>query len=297
MTERTPQLKAPPGTCDTHMHIYESRFPILPDAVVPPEAPPAAYRALQQRLGIERAVIVQPNAYGKDNRCTLEAIAALGLDRTRGIAVIDQATPDAEIERLTKAGMRGIRFHLLPKGYLSWDLLDELSARVQPFGWHTQIQLNGRELPEREAILRRLPGTVVVDHVGRFHDPVPVDHPSFKVLQSLIDTGRFYVKLSAPYESRSRVGPPSWSDVGALATALVRQAPERMLWASNWPHPGQSHIPDEADLLDLLLDWAPDEAVRHKILAENPAKLYGVRAAGGEFATPARAPRACGGQS
>jgi D-galactarolactone isomerase len=273
--KRTPRLKAPAGTCDTHMHIYEKRFPLVPDAVVPPEAPVSAYIPVQQRLGIDRAVVVQPNAYGKDNTCTLEAIAALGLDRARGIAVIDQATSDAEIERLTRAGIRGIRFHLLPKGYLGWDVIEALSARVQPFGWHSQIQLDGRTFPEREAILRRLPGTVVVDHVGRFHDPVPADHPSFKVLQSLIDTGRFYVKLSAPYESRSRVGPPSWSDVGALAKALARQAPERMLWASNWPHPGQSFIPDEADLLDLLLDWAPDETTRRKILADNPAKLYG----------------------
>ena len=154
-------------------------------------------------------------------------------------------------------------------------MLEELAARVQPFGWHTQIQLDGRGFPEREAVLKRLPGTVVVDHVGRFHDPVPVDHPSFKVLQRLVDTGRFFVKLSAPYESQSRVGPPHWSDVGALAKALVAQAPERMLWASNWPHPGQSQIPDEADLLDLLLEWAPDDATRRRILVDNPAALYG----------------------
>src|ERR1700747_1432971 len=105
-TKKTPRLKAPAGTCDTHMHVYEKRFPILPGAVPPPEAPVSAYRAVQQRLGIERAVIVQPNAYGKDNRCTLEAIAALGLDKARGIAVIDRETTDAEIEQLTRAGIR-----------------------------------------------------------------------------------------------------------------------------------------------------------------------------------------------
>jgi D-galactarolactone isomerase len=274
-TPKQPRLHAPPGTCDTHMHIYEKRFAILPGAVPPPDAPVSAYRAVQRRVGIERAVIVQPNAYGKDNTCTLEAIAALGLDKARGIAVIDRETPDAEIERLTKAGIRGIRFHLLPKGYLGWDVIEALSARVQSFGWHSQIQLNGREFAEREAVLKRLPGAVVVDHVGRFHDPVAVDHPSFAALQRLIDTGRFWVKLSAPYESISRDGPPLYRDVGTLAKALVAQAPDRMLWASNWPHPGQAHVPDDADMLDLLLDWAPDEATRRKILADNPAKLYG----------------------
>jgi D-galactarolactone isomerase len=273
---KTPRLQAPPGTCDTHMHIYERRFPILPDAVPPPEAPVSAYRTMQRRIGIERAVVVQPNAYGKDNTCTIEAIAALGLDVARGIAVIDQATQDAEIERLTTAGIRGIRFHLLPKGYLGWDVIEALSARIQAFGWHSQIQLNGREFPDREAILRRLPGTVVVDHIGRFHDPVPPDDPAFKTLLRLIDTGRFWVKLSAPYESMSRDGPPHWRDVGMLAKALVAHAPERMLWASNWPHPGQKFVPDDADMLDLLQHWAPEEATRRRILVDNPAKLYGL---------------------
>lgn len=272
---RRPRLEAPPLACDTHMHIYEKRFPLVPDAVPPPEAPVAAYRLVQQRLGIARAVVVQPNAYGKDNRCTLEAIAALGLDRARGVAVIDAATADAEIEGLTRAGIRGIRFHLMPKGYLGWDVIETLSARVQGFGWHAQIQLNGREFPDREAVLRRLPGTIVVDHVGRFHAPVPLDHEAFRALQRLVDTGRFWVKLSAPYESVSRDGPPLWRDVGALAKALIRQAPERMLWASNWPHPGQKSPPDDADLLDLLLDWTPEEATRRGILVDNPAQLYG----------------------
>jgi D-galactarolactone isomerase len=274
-TTKKPRLQAPPRSCDTHMHIYEKRFPLVAGAVVPPEAPVAAYRTVQKRLGIERAVIVQPNAYGADNTCTVEAIAELGLATARGVGVIELATPDAEIERLTRAGIRAIRFHLMPKGYLGWDVIETLSARVQPFGWHSQIQLDGRQFPDREAILKRLPGTIVVDHVGRFHDPVPIDHAAFKSLQRLIDTGRFFVKLSAPYESESRDGPPLYRDVGALAKALVRQAPERMLWASNWPHPGQKTIPDEADLLDLLLDWAPDEATRQRILVDNPAALYG----------------------
>jgi D-galactarolactone isomerase len=272
---RKPRLTPPPGACDTHMHVYEKRFAILPGAAVPPVAPVAAYRLVQQRLGIERTVVVQPNAYGRDNRCTVEAIAALGLARARGVGVVDATTPDAEIERLTRAGIRANRFHLMKPGYLGWDVIETLAARVQPFGWHSQVQLNGREFPDREALLRRLPGIVVVDHVGRFHDPVPVDDPAFKALQRLVDTGRFYVKLSAPYESLSRDGPPHYRDVGALAGALVRQAPERMLWASNWPHPGQAAPADEADLLDLLLEWAPDEAARQRILVDNPARVYG----------------------
>jgi D-galactarolactone isomerase len=104
--------------------------------------------------------------------------------------------------------------------------------------------------------------------------PVPTDDPAFKVLLGFLETGRCWVKLSAPYES-SESGPPDWADITAEARALVKAAPERMLWASNWPHPGQKNPPDEADLLDLLLDWVDDEAVRSRILTENPAELYG----------------------
>lgn len=275
-TERMPRLKAPPGTTDTHMHVFESRFPLAPTAVMkPPEAPVSEYARVRKRLGIERTVVVQPSGYGTDNGCTLAAIAALG-PSARGIAVVPESVADAELDRLAEAGIRGVRFHMLPGGVLSWESLEPLAARVLPFGWHVQLQLDGRRLPDHEVVLRRLPGTLVIDHVGKFLEPVPTDHPSFRVLVRLIEAGRTYVKLSAPYEV-SKVGPPTYDDVGVLAKVLLKTAPERMLWATNWPHLGQprERMPDEAVQLDMLLDWAPDEAVRHKILVDNPARLYG----------------------
>ena len=271
-----PRLKAPPGACDTHMHFYDSKYPTAPTAfITPPDASVADYRKMQKRLGLTRTVIVQPSTYGKDNRCTMEALAELG-DSGRAIVVVDTSVTDDELSRLTKAGACGIRFHMLKGGALPWDIIEVMAARVQSFGWHVQLQLDGRDLPEREALIRRLPGTLVIDHVGKFLEPVPVDHPSFKVLQRLIDRGQTWMKLSAAYEV-SKKGPPNYDDVGALAKALVKQAPERMLWASNWPHPSAppGDIPDDAMLLDTLLDWAPDDATRRRILADNPAKLYG----------------------
>jgi D-galactarolactone isomerase len=141
-----------------------------------------------------------------------------------------------------------------------------------------QLQLDGRRLPEREALLKRLKGALVIDHNGKFLEPVATDDPSFKSLLRLLENGRTWVKLSAPYET-SKKGPPLYPDVGALAKALVKAAPERCVWATNWPHPSvpRAQCPDDADLLDLLLDWAPDEAVRKKILVDNPATLYGFR--------------------
>ena len=161
-------------------------------------------------------------------------------------------------------------------GVLPWAILEEMAPRVHMFGWHVQLQCNGRELPERETLLARLPGTLVIDHVGRFQDPVRPGDPAFRSLLGLLETGRTWIKLSAPYES-SRAGPPGYEDVSVLARALVKAAPERMLWASNWPHPGRTDpaVRDEVRALDLLADWAPDEATRNRILADNPAALYG----------------------
>jgi D-galactarolactone isomerase len=258
------------------MHVFEPRFPVAPTAVVPPpDAPVSAYLKVRERLGIERSVVVQPSAYGTDNSCTLEAIAALGFD-ARGVAVVDESVTDADIARLTAAGIRGARFHMLPGGILRWESLAPIASRVVQFGWHVQVQLDGRLLPEREEALTRLPCTLVIDHVGKFLEPVPPDHPGFRTLLRLVEGGRTYVKLSAPYEV-SKAGPPTYEDVGTLAKALVRAAPERMLWATNWPHIGTppERYPDEAQLLDMLLDWAPEEADRQKILVDNPARLYG----------------------
>ena len=139
----------------------------------------ADYLKVRARLGITRTVVVQPSTYGADNRCTLAAIAALG-DSARGIAVVDMSVTDAELDRLTKAGIRGIRFHMLPGGALPWDILETMAARVHNFGWHVQLQLDGRTLPDREALLKKLAGTLVVDHVGKFLEPVATDHPGMQ---------------------------------------------------------------------------------------------------------------------
>jgi D-galactarolactone isomerase len=269
-----PKLQTPPGACDTHMHFYNARFPSAATALMTPDdAWVDDYRPVRQHLGLERVVVVQPTTYGLDNSCQIEGMAAFG-DDARAVFVVDEKTSDAELDRLTKLGGRGARFHMLPGGAVSWDILEEVAARVHEFGWHIQLQLNGRELPEREAMLRRLPGTLVVDHVGRFTQPVTPDHQAFQVLLRLLDGGRCWVKLSAPYESFGEQ-PLRYEEVEVEAQALVKAAPERMLWASNWPHPGKDWLPDDAEHLDLLLNWADDEATRNRILVDNPAELYG----------------------
>lgn len=274
LTGRPPKLVAPRGACDTHMHFYAAKYPKHPRGPQPPpDATVDDYRKLQKWLGIERVVVVQANAYGDDNRCTMDAVAALGLDRARAVVVVAPNVADAELDRLTKAGARGVRIMCLG-GFLGWDVMDEVVARVKPFGWHPVVQFDGREFPQHEAQLERVSGDYIIDHTGKFLEPVAVDSDAFKCMLRLVERGNCYVKLSAPYET-SKVGPPTYADVGALAKALAKAAPERMLWASNWPHPSAANYPDDANLLDLLLEWAPDESVRRKILVDNPARLYG----------------------
>jgi D-galactarolactone isomerase len=149
-------------------------------------------------------------------------------------------------------------------------------SRVHPFGWYANIQLDGRDLPKYEAQIKRLPGKFVIDHVGKFLEPVAPEHEAFRSMLRLLDTGRCWVKLAAYYET-SKTGAPNYEDVARLAKALIRHAPDRMIWGSNWPHPSApaDNKPDDADLLDLLLDWVADDATRRKILADNPAELFG----------------------
>jgi D-galactarolactone isomerase len=276
MTPRRPKVTVPRGACDTHIHFYDAAVPVKPGTPMPGNFSVADYLMVQTRLGLARVIVVQPNAYADDNRVTLAAIRGIG-SGARGVAVVKPGVKDAEVERLTKGGMRGVRIMTLNGGTLGFDVMDQVMAHVHPFGWHADIQLDGRDLPKVEAQIKRLPGRFVIDHTGKFLEPVPPEHEAFRSLLRLVDTGRCWVKLSGPYET-SKTGAPRYEDVGRLARALVKHAPERMLWASNWPHPSaRKQPPDEADLLDLLLDWAPDDGTRKRILVDNPADLYGFR--------------------
>ena len=269
------KLRVPRGACDTHMHFYDEKLPAAPGTFLPGTFTVEDYRAMQKRLGLERVIVVQANAYADDNTVAVNAIRALG-KAAKGVAVVKPSVADAELERLTKAGICAVRIMTLHGGMLGFDVMDAVMARVHPFGWHANIQLDGRELPKYEAQIKRLPGRYVIDHTGKFLEPVPPDHAAFRSLLRLVDSGRCWVKLSAPYET-SKTGAPHYEDVGRLAKALVKHAPERMLWASNWPHPSarKPAPPDDAALLDLLADWAPQASVQKRILADNPAELYG----------------------
>ena len=191
---------------------------------------------------------------------TLEFDESLGKN-AKGVAVVKPGIAEAELERLTKAGICAVRIMTLHGGMLGFDVMDAVMAQVHPFGWHANIQLDGRELPKYEAQIKRLPGKFVIDHTGKFLEPVHTDSRAVS-----FPAEPLWIPAAAGSSSRRPTRPrrparPKYEDVGRLAKALVKKAPERMLWASNWPHPSvpKEQRPADEDLLDLLLDWAPDE--------------------------------------
>jgi predicted TIM-barrel fold metal-dependent hydrolase len=270
----SPKLKAPANACDCHMHIYDAKYPADPKATLKPaDALVADYRLLQKRIGTSRNVVVTPSTYGTDNRVTLDAIAQIG-PTARGVAVVDATVTDAELKRLNGLGIRGIRFNLVQAGATTAEMIEPLSRRVNDLGWYIQIHMKGEQIAGIEDLLLRVPSPIVFDHLGRLAQPNALDNPGFKTISKLIDKGRTWVKLSGAYQD-TKVGPPTYSDTVAVARAYIKAAPERMVWASDWPHPTEKDKPDDAVLFGLLAEWAPDEAMRTRILVQNPATLYG----------------------
>ena len=262
------------GACDCHIHVYDDAHALAPNATfTPPHAPAAAYRDVQRALGTTRVIVVQPTGYGFDNRCTLAAIHQLGAG-ARGIAVVPPDVTDAELGRLHEAGVRGVRYMMLAGGLLPWASLENMAAHIADLGWNINLQLDGRDLPAHEALLRRLPSRLVIDHIGKFLGPVQPESAAFASLLRLLDAGHCWVKLSAPYES-SRSGPPSYADVAPLVRTLALHRLDRCLWASNWPHPNIRPQPSDAGLFDWVRGCVETEDDWEKILVDNPAELYG----------------------
>jgi predicted TIM-barrel fold metal-dependent hydrolase len=276
-----PKLKAPANACDCHHHIYDpGRFPFAPNAGrnSPSNGTAADYKLLQKRIGTTRSVVVQPRNYAVDNAVTLDAIARLGPNNTRGVAVLHPTVTDAELKKLNDGGVRGIRFTLgdPATAVVTVDMIEPLAKRIANLGWHIQFNVSGNQIVELADLMRGLPTMMVFDHLANPPLPAGADHPSHAIVRGLIDKGRTFVKLSGAY-ANSKVGPPAYPEATKIAQAFVKAAPQRLVWGSDWPHPAlpDNNKPDDALLFDLMSEWAPDEATRNRILVDNPATLYG----------------------
>jgi len=275
-----PALEAPPGACDTHCHIFgpADRFPFAATRrYTPPTAPLEHYLQMLDAIGVERGVVVQPNAHGTDNRVSLDAIAR-GAGRLRGVGRIDDATTDAELAEMKAGGIRGIRFEFVRgrPGSSDLALFDRMIARIRPLGWHVELHVDPDVLVEHAAWFRALDVVAVVDHFARLHVRDGTEQPGFRLLLELMGRDNYWVKISGADQRTDAKWP--YADVVPFAQALIGAAPDRVIWGTNWPHsnifvPGRT--PNDGKLLDVMLDFAPDEAVRNRILVDNPARLFG----------------------
>ena len=278
---RRPKFSLPPGSTDCHAHICgpADTYRYVDSRIyTPPDALPPDYLAMLRTLGVERAVIIQPSAYGTDNAVVLDALNMADFD-LRGVAVVDGKTvTDAELEDLDRAGITGVRINLVdvaePSGDLPLDAARKLADRIAPLGWHVEFLMHVDDLPEMDTVFADFPTDIVLGHLGYMRPDKDPSEPGFRALLRLMDKGRCWVKLTAPY--RITAGDLPYPNVTPTAHALVEAAPDRLVWGSDWPHVMVTKpMPNDGDLCDLLIDWIPDDRIRHKVLVDNPARLYG----------------------
>lgn len=279
----------PDNACDCHTHIHGDpvQFPWSPHRVYTPElALPEEMAALHRALHIKRVVVVTPSVYGADNSATLYGMKARGND-ARGVAVIDDKTSDAELDALHKAGCRGIRVNLATGGVndpaVARKLFQAGVDRMAKIGWHVQVYTTLPIVIGIKDLVAASPVPVVFDHFAGAQAPLGVDQPGFGDVLALLRSGKIYVKISGAY--RASKNAPDYPDAAPLARALIEANPERIVWGTDWPHPNSSSgrpatelTPlwqiDDGALLNQLPVWAPDAAIRRKILVDNPARLY-----------------------
>ena len=270
-------LAVPPGSVDCHTHVFVDGYTLAANrGYNPPQSTLDDMLAMHAKLGIERVVFTQPSVYGTDNSAILDAAARIP-DRARAVVAVDGDVGDAGLGELHERGARGIRLNLDNVGGMpvELDAVPALSARVAPLGWHVEFLFAGHELPGLLPLLRSLEAPISIGHFGYMPATEGVDYPPFRSLLELVEEGNSWVKLSAP--NRLGVGDlPPWPAVVPMARALIEAHPDRMLWATDWPHPNKFEAqPNDADLLEQLGLWAPDEELRRRILVDNPSTLYG----------------------
>jgi predicted TIM-barrel fold metal-dependent hydrolase len=276
---RVPSVKLPPLACDAQFHVFgpPEVYPVRPGAAYEmPTATVAAAMKMHRTLGLQRGVIVQPTTYGADHRATLDGIAAAGANyRGCANAAVFEGADDAALAKLHAGGIRGARFSRQSLGIaLSPQAFDRAIARVRELGWYAKVQPETAGFAEQAAQYEALDVPVLIDHMGRPNAAAGTDDPSLKKVLELLKRGNFWVMLSLA-EKISTAGPP-WDDVIPIMRALIDAAPDRVIWASDWPHPvSTSQPPNEADLVELLYRATSGDDERQRILVDNPAKLFG----------------------
>lgn len=271
-----PQYKLPPGACDAHCHVFgpAAKFPYAPNrSYTPPDAPRQMLAALHKFLGFSRAVLVQASCHGTDNSAMLDAISASN-NTIRGVAMVGGDVTDAELERLHANGVRGARFNFVAHlgGAPDLKVVESVASRIAPLGWHLQLHLDAEDILTYRDFLSRLRAPFIIDHMGRVQAQHGLAQQPFKMLLDLMKNPLAWIKVSGP-ERISAQG-MSYHDAIPFARRLIEAAPDRALWGTDFPHPNVKAMPNDGALVDLFPLMCDDEAVRRKILIDNPTTLY-----------------------
>jgi 2-pyrone-4,6-dicarboxylate lactonase len=277
---RKPRLALPSGAIDTHVHVFEPGYALSPArGYNPPDSTLADLQHLHETLGVDRVVFTQPSVYGTDNSAILNGMAALNRatpNRARCVVAIDMDIPDKELALLDKLGVRGVRLNTDNKGGMPIELrqIPELEARIRPLNWHLEFLFPGKDILELMPVFGSLKVPMSIAHFAYQPATAGVDAPGFKALLELMKSGRCWMKISGANRV-SRGDLPPYDDVKPMAHALIKTAPERIMWGTDWPHPNKYEVnPNDGDLVDAFGDWVTDDAMRRKIMVDTPAKFY-----------------------
>lgn len=281
VASRLPNEALPIGACDCHAHLFgpQTQYPYQVNrSYTPPDASEVSYRTLLRRLGFQRAVLVQPSVYGTDNSLMLDTLAHLPQDddiEWRGVAVVDASVSDAELERMHRLGVRGVRINLVFPGGITFDDVRSLSNRLQGLGWHIQFLVDVSCFEHLVDRLSALPTPSVIDHMGHVSTANGTQAPGFQALLQLLENDKTWVKLTGPNRISTLQTVP-FTDVDPFFQALVDKRADRCVFGTDWPHVQlPTPMPRDEDLVNELLRLLPDAALRQKILTDNPAQLYG----------------------
>jgi 2-pyrone-4,6-dicarboxylate lactonase len=272
---RKPRFKLPPGSTDAHCHVFGpgDKFPYAPNRRYTPEdAPKEMLRALHDHLGIERTVIVQASCHGIDNAAMLDAIAS-DPKRYRGVAIVDDTFTDADFDTLDRGGVRGVRFNFVKHlgGSPDMAVFNRVIDRIKGRGWHVVLHVDAPDIIPLSDMIRKLPLPFVIDHMGRVPAAAGVDQAPLKALIEIAKQDNAWIKVCGS----ERIDLPPYAKAVPIAHALIEAAPARVLWGTDFPHPNPTHEADEADLVDLVPQFAPNVQRQQAVLVDNPARLYG----------------------
>ena len=276
-----PSIRLPEGAWATHFHVLgpQARFPYSAKRkYTPPDAPLASALALHDALGIAHGLVVHANTHGFDNSVDLDAVAG-SAGRYFAVVRLDGSASPQGCETLHGAGARGVRFAFNPQhgGDLDREVFEHVLGCIRGLGWFVELHFEGSTLPGLRNWLAAIPATLVIDHMGRIDPSLGVDQEPFRVLLELARRDNVWIKLSGA--DRLTRQPGSYDDVVPFAHDLLRIAPERLLWGSDWPHTGvfdRARIPDDGGLVDALARLVPDETLRRKVLVDNPERLLSI---------------------